>query len=282
MISFIQSLDELKEEIKELDLELELNDIIKIDLPFIDSYDNFTIINVPSYGTQKNESIVIITKKKILVYSSLKSIKTEKKFEKLILKKNGESTINIYLVLKSILKNYSSEFIRIRDIMNNLDLDPVLDLIEETGRDLRKLTDRIECLFQIVIELKEAEIKCFNPDLIDFEYELFTTEARYWLDRCRSHVYRIASLRTKSEMRSNKELNDTMKKLTVIMTFLTIVSIVVNVPGTVGAIFGIPALSNAYFESHTILLIITLISTTLLSMLLGYFYWKSLNLKSTG
>jgi len=282
MISFIQSLDELKEEIKELNLELELNDIIKIDLPFIDSYDNFTIINVPSYGTQKNESIVIVTKKKILIYSSLKPAKTEKKFEKLILKKNGESTINIYLVLKSILKNYSSEFIRIRDIMNNLDLDPVLDSIEETGRDLRKLTDRIECLFQIVIELKEAEIKCFDPDLIDFEYELFTTEARYWLDRCRSHVYRIASLRTKSEMRSNKELNDTMKKLTVIMTFLTIVSIVVNVPGTVGAIFGIPALSNAYFESHTILLIITLISTTLLSMLLGYFYWKSLNLKSTG
>ncbi|MFA5259174.1 MAG: hypothetical protein WC979_05580 [Candidatus Pacearchaeota archaeon] len=282
MISFIQNLDELKKEIKKLDLELELNDIIKIDLPFIDSYDDFTIINVPSYGKENSESIIIVAGKTILVYSSLKPTKTEKKFEKLIQKKNGESTINIFLMLKTILKNYSSEFIRIRDIMNQLDLDPVLDSIEETGRDLRKLTDRIECLFQIIIELKEAEIKCFDPELIDFEYELFTTESRYWLDRCRSHVYRIASLRTKSEMRSNRELNDTMKKLTVIMTFLTIVSIVVNVPGTVGAIFGIPALSNAYFESHTGFLIITLISTTLLSMLLGYFYWKSLNLKSTG
>ncbi|OGZ70765.1 MAG: hypothetical protein A2904_02570 [Candidatus Staskawiczbacteria bacterium RIFCSPLOWO2_01_FULL_33_9] len=70
-----------------------------------------------------------------------------------------------------------------------------------------------------------------------------------------------------------------MKKLTVIMTFLTIASIVVNVPGTVGAIFGIPALSNAYFESHTIMLIITLVITTVLSILLGYLYWKSLKLK---
>jgi hypothetical protein len=81
-------------------------------------------------------------------------------------------------------------------------------------------------------------------------------------------------------MRSNRELNDTMKKMTVIMTFLTIISIVVNVPGTVGAIFGIPALSDAYFESHTTFLVITLILTTLLSMFLGVIYWRSLKLKS--
>ena len=62
------------------------------------------------------------------------------------------------------------------------------------------------------------------------------------------------------------------------MTFLTIVSIVVNVPGTVGAIFGIPALSDAYFNFHTQGLIITLILTTILSMLLGYLYWRSLKL----
>jgi len=63
------------------------------------------------------------------------------------------------------------------------------------------------------------------------------------------------------------------------MTFLTIVSIVVNVPGTIGAIFGIPALSDAYFNSHTSLLIITLIITTLLSVILGFIYWRYLNLK---
>ena len=162
--------------------------------------------------------------------------------------------------------------------MNTLEFDPILDSIEDTGRHLRKLTDRMEALFQIIIELKEDDIKCFDLSLVNFEYELFSTEARYWLERCRSHNYRIASLRTKSEMKSNRELNDTMKKLTVIMTFLTIASIVVNVPGTVGAIFGIPALSNAYFESHTTLLIFTLILTTCFSILLGFLYWKSLHL----
>ena len=85
-------------------------------------------------------------------------------------------------------------------------------------------------------------------------------------------------MRTKSEMASNRELNTTITRLTVIMTFLTIINIVVNVPGTIGAIFGIPALSDVYFRNNTQLLILTLIAATGLSIFLGYFYWKSLKL----
>ena len=80
-------------------------------------------------------------------------------------------------------------------------------------------------------------------------------------------------------MLSNRELNDTMGRLTVIMTVLTIVSIVVSVPGTIGAIFGIPALSDAFFKSHTPMLVIVLIAATAMSILLGFVYWRSLGLK---
>jgi len=280
VIKVIENLDNLKKEIANLNKEFEIEQIISIDLPFIDSQSNFTILNIPSYGDGNQNNLIFVADEKILVYTPVKTVNFEKKFEKIIKKKHGQSTISIFMLLKSILKNYSQEFLKIRDVMNTLELDPVLDSIEETGRRLRKLTDRIEGLFQIIIELKEEDINCFDPSIINFEYEIFSTEARSWLERSRSHTYRIASLRTKSEMRSNRELNDTMKKLTVIMTFLTIISIVVNVPGTIGAIFGIPALSNAYFESNTTLLIITLISTTVLSIVLGYFYWRSLHLKT--
>ena len=273
-----ESINELKKEIRKLNVDVEINDIIKIDLPFVDSQPTFTVINIPSYGNG-NVNIIFVVDDKIIINSHLNSFSTEKKFEKIVKKNEGESTITIFMLLKSILKNYSQEFLRIRDVMNNLEIDPILDSIEEAARELRKLTDRMERLLQLIIELKEEDIHCFNVSLIDFDYELFSTETRYWLERCRSHIYRIASLRTKSEMKSNRELNDTMKKLTVIMTFLTIVSIVVNVPGTIGAIFGIPALSNAYFDSHTPTLIITLVLTTILSILLGYMYWKYLRLK---
>jgi hypothetical protein len=280
MIKFFKTIEELKKEILERNKELDLEQILRIDLPFVESQEGFTIMSIPAFGPEKLGNIVFISDKEILVHTTVNTKKIEKKFEDLMKKKNGESTITLFMLLKAILKNYSQEFLRLRDVLNSLEIDPVLDTIEETGRHLRRLTDTMEGLFQVVIELKEDDLKCFDVSLIELDYELFSTENKYWLDRCRSHNYRISSLRTKSEMRSNRELNDTMKKMTVIMTFLTIISIVVNVPGTIGAIFGIPALSDAYFESHTTLLVITLILTTLVSIFLGVFYWRSLRLKS--
>lgn len=280
MIKFFDKIEDLKKESLDIGLEVDLDAIRRIDLPFVESQKNFTVLNIPSYGPNNFGNVILVAKENVFIYSSFNG-KAEKKLEKVLKKKNGESTVSIFMVLKSILKNYSQEFLRIRDAMNALDFDPVLDSIEDTGRDLRRLTDRMEALFQVIIELKEDDLDCFDTSLINFEYDLLNAEARYWLDRCRSHNYRISSLRTKSEMKSNRELNDTMKKLTVIVTFLTIVSIVINVPGTIGAIFGIPALSDAYFSSHVTLLIITLVSTTVLSVLLGFVYWKSLKLKQT-
>jgi Mg2+ and Co2+ transporter CorA len=281
MIRIIEDFDELKKEIDTLNLGFNINEIIKFDAPLVEDQDNFTLINIPSYNDENPRNLIFVSEKKIFVHSSLRQGKIDKKMEKLLKKKNGESTVIIFLLLKSVIKNYSREFVRIREEMNKLDLNPIFDSVENVGRDLRKLTDRMEGLMQIVIELKEEEIECFNTSLINFDYDLLNAETRYWLERCRSHVYRIASLRAKSEMKSNMELNETMKKLTVIMTFLTIVSIVVNVPGTIGAIFGIPALSDAYFNSHTGFLVFTLVLTTLLSVLLGFVYWKSLGLKGT-
>jgi len=279
MIKFVKDIEELKKEISEINNSIDIGSLLNIDLPFFETQEDFTVISIHSYNKNFPNNLIFISKENVIIYALEENFKIEKKFLKILKKKYGESTVYIFLLLKLIMKNYSQEFFCIRSVMDNLDLDPVLDSIEEIGRDLRKLTDRIEGLIQVIIELKEEEITSFNVPLIDFDYDLLNAESRYWLERCRSHVYRIASLRTKSEMRSNRELNDTMKKLTVIMTFLTIVSIVVNVPGTIGAIFGIPALSDAYFNSHTNLLIITLIITTLLSVVLGYVYWRYLGLK---
>lgn len=278
MIKIFEDLEEFKKEVlseKNIDIE----SVVKIDSPFLENEDDFTLINLPSYNSESQKNFIFSTSEKTFVYSKINYGNYEKKYRKVLGKKNGESSVIIFLTLKNILKNYSQEFEKIREVMNELDLDPLLDAIEESGRALRKLTDRMEGLVQIVILLKETEIERFNTSLLSFDHEMLNIEARYWLERCRSHVYRVSSLRTKSEMKSNKQLNDTMSRLTVIMTFLTIVSIVVNVPGTVGAIFGIPALSDAYFETHTIGLVITLVLTTLLSVLLGVIYWKRLGLK---
>jgi len=278
MIKFFTKLDEFKKFIQNIGIEIDIEPIFSLDFPFVENREKFTIISVPDYSSENSENIIAMSKDHTLIYSRKDLNKSDKNFKQIMKKPYGKSTVITFLLLKNVLKNYSKEFEKIREAMNNLDLNPVLDKIEKSGRELRKLTDRIEELVQLIMILKEREIREFNTSLIDFDYDILQGEARYWLERCRSHIYRIASLRTKSEMMSNRELNATITRLTVIMTFLTIVNIVVNVPGTIGAIFGIPALSDAYFHNHTQFLILTLITTTLLSIFLGYLYWKSLRL----
>jgi len=279
MIKFFNNLKEFKKEVLSLNLEIELDAIIDLDFTFFEIHDKYTLLNISDYDQINPKNILLISKKHILVYSNKNFNNYEKNFKNIIKKPYGETTIIILLLLKNILKNYSHEFQKIREGMNSLEFDPVIEKVEKFGRELRRLTDRFEELVQLIITLKERDIKEFNTSLIIFDYDILNAEARYWLERCRSHIYRIASLRTKSEMKSNRELNATITRLTVIMTFLSIVGIVVSVPGTIGAIFGIPALSDTYFQLHTTTLIMVLITSTILTIILGYWYWKSLKLK---
>jgi len=279
MIHSFTKLDDLKKALASAKIQRDINSVLKLELPFFDYQDKVSILYFPVYGENDGKCLIVISKKNIFVYAPTSFGNHWKNYKQLLLKKNGESTIMTFLTLKFVLKNYSEQFQKIRDRMNELESSPALDYVEDSGRALRRLTDKMESFVELIIILKQREIKQFDTDIVSFDYEILSTEARYWLERCRSHIYRIASLRTKSEMQSNKELNDTMSRLTVIMTVLTIVSIVVSVPGTIGAIFGIPALSDAFFSSHTPILVVVLIVATAMSILFGFLYWKSLGLK---
>jgi Mg2+ and Co2+ transporter CorA len=279
MINIFSNIDEFKQNVIRIGIERDIDSVLKLELPFFEKHEKFILIFFPLYDSINSKLMIIISKKETLIFSSLKLGDYERKYKSILKKKYGESTIIIFLALKAVLKNYSEQFQIVREEMNELDINPVIDRVEDSGRVLRKLTDRLESLVEMIIMIKEREINEFNTKMISFDYDILNTEVRYLLERCRSHIYRIASLRTKSEMRSNKQLNDTMSRLTVIMTFLTIVGIVVNVPSSVGGIFGIPAFSDSYFKNNIPLMVWSLILSTGLSAVLGYAYWKSLGLR---
>jgi hypothetical protein len=281
MIKNFEDIEEFKKNILEIEPNINVETLANFDLPYLEEHESEMIISIPNYDEQNNRIILFLSKEKSLIFSKEFLKDYEKKFSKILKKTYGESTVISFLYIKEIVKKYFREFERIRSKMNGLDLDPASDDIEKAGRSLRLLADRLEAIVQILMNMKESDLKEFNVQLIQTDYDLLMTRARYELERCRSHIYRISSLRTKAEMKSNNDLNFTMKRLTVIMTFLTIVSIVVSVPGTIGAILGIPALSNAYFQNHTNTLVWVLIGLTLLSILLGYAYWKSLKMNDS-
>jgi hypothetical protein len=278
MIKNYFELNSLKEDITKIEPKINLDNLLSLDLPYLEEYENSTVMMIPNYDLDNSKIILFLSKKHTLIFSKEIISNYEKKFYKILKKPYGESTVICFLFLREIIKKYFKEFEAIRTRMNFLDLDPKSEEIENAGRRLRLLTDRFEAIVQILINLEENELKEFNVRLIQFDYDLLMSKTRYGLERCRSHTYRISSLRTKAEMRFSSDLNNTMKRLTVIMTFLTIVSIVVSVPGTIGAILGIPALSEVYFKNYTEILVWVLIGLTFLSIILGYLYWKSLKM----
>ncbi|MEK6974093.1 MAG: hypothetical protein AABW41_02560 [Nanoarchaeota archaeon] len=278
MIKFYADIEDFKKEVNTLQLEINLEAVTNIDFTFFEHNEDYTLIFVPDYDLFNPENILVVAKKNVYLYSTKKFNNFERNFKEALKKPYGESTVVTLMLLRTILKNYSHEFEKIRQELNSLDVDPLLEKVEESGRSLRRLTDRFEELLQLIIVLKERDIKEFNTSYINFDYDMLNAESRYWLERCRSHVYRISSLRTKYEMKSNRELNATITRLTLIMTFLSIIGIVVSVPGTIGAIFGIPALSDMYFKTHPNFLMSTLAISTLITIILGYVYWRSLKL----
>src|SRR3989344_6780202 len=275
MIKFFNDFEAFQKEVQRHNIDVDLKSLLKLDVTFFEKYEKFILISIKDYAENPN-NILILSKNYTLIYTTKNYNNYEKVYRIPLKKPYGESTVITLLTLRQILKNYTSVFEKIRSDMDILDRTLNPETIEETGRSLRKLTDRVEELVQLIIMLKERDIKEFNTVIIAFDYDMLNAESRYWLERCRSHVYRISSLRTKSEIRNTRELNQTISKLTVIMAFLSIVAIVVSVPGTIGAIFGIPALSNKYFEGNPGLLLWSLIISTTLSIILGFWYWKSL------
>lgn len=270
---------EFNREVKEAGLKVNLKELTLLDYNFLQTYDNFTIINIRDYDKEPN-NLIILSPKKTFFYGGKDFVNGNlRQFSNILNKKYGESTAITFLVLEAVLTNYTTEFEGIRKELVELEQNLNIDKIEEEGRRLRKLIDRLEDFFDILIRLEERKLAEFDSKLINYDYNILTSEAKYWLERCRSNMYRIASLRTKCDIKSNSELSERITKLTIIMTFLTIVSIVVSIPGTIGAIFGIPALSDAYFKGNNRFLLGSLVISTLLAIALGYIYWKKLNLK---
>src|SRR3990172_2721710 len=166
MIEVFGTIDGLEGALASKKIERDVDSLLKLDLPFYDYEDRVSVSYFPMYPDNRERCLVFITKKDVLVYSSISLNNYERKYKTILKKPRSESTIITFLVLKAVLKNYSEQFQKIRDRINELEMQPVLDKIEDSGRALRRLTDKIESLVELIIVLKQREIKQFDVSLV--------------------------------------------------------------------------------------------------------------------
>src|SRR3989344_4895593 len=162
MIKFFTKLEDFKKETLELNPDVNVETLVDLDFAFFEKHEKYILISISDYDITNPNNLILAAKDYCYVYSNKNFNNYEKRFKNIIKKPYGESTVIILLLLKNILKNYSQEFEKIRNHMNALDFDPVLERVEESGRALRRHTDRIEELVNLIITLKEEEVKEFD------------------------------------------------------------------------------------------------------------------------
>lgn len=272
MITSFTNFDEFEVAAKNIGVRADLKALLGLDLIFLESYRKYVVLNVKDYSEQP-DNLLVLSRDENLVFSAKPPTKTDyKMFKYTLAKKFGESTVLALLVLRRVLRNYEARFKEVDSQIDSFGPNSSLDELEEITVFLRKFTDRVEDFVNLLIQLEDRKIKEVNPNYVSYDYDVLLARARHLLDRCRNHLNELRDIRSEIDVKTTRQLHATMQKLTMIMAFLTVVTVAISVPNTVATIFGIPSLSNLLSRE---ILIDVLLASVALAAIWGVYYWKN-------
>lgn len=255
---------------KKAGVDVDLNDLLRLDITFIEPYSDYVVMNVRDYGSIPN-NMLVLTEKKSFLYSDKKfTDRYLNMYKQALRKKHGKSTVLTFLALNEVLKSYSDEFSKIDKQIDRFGVNSSLDKIEETANDLRGFADRLEDFVNLLISLEDRKIDFIYTKLLAYDFDILLAKSRHLLDRSRNHLWELRDIREEMDVKVTRKLNKSIEKLTLIMAFLTVVSVAISIPNTIGTFYGIPSLS-AMVDSWFMLA--TLVVSIVVALWWGKHYW---------
>lgn len=263
---------------KKICVGINFEELTKLDLNFLEAYKNFTVLNLRnsfSEGGEKNlNNLLVLSRKTNLIYSSQKFSKQDFKLYNGVLKKKfGESTILCLMALKQVQENYYADFERQRKGV--LTAEQLLDYeqLNRVNKNMMNLEDKLADFLDLLLKLEERKIQLVDTNLINYDYDLLAAKARLLLDRTGRVLSQINEEKREIELRSTNALNKNVEFLSKMMMVLTLVGVVLTVPGSLGAFFGIPAISDI---TPVPIILFWVWVPTIAAALISFLYWKKL------
>ncbi|MFH1056737.1 MAG: CorA family divalent cation transporter, partial [Candidatus Micrarchaeota archaeon] len=142
------------------------------------------------------------------------------------------------LTLREVLSNYHKDFNTVDENIDQLEKSYHIDSAEKTTTHLRRLTNRIEDLVNLLVSLEERKIRQVNTSFVGYDYKLVLTKAQHLLDRCRNHLNQLRDIQRESDMRQTRETNKRIEDLTNVMKKLTAITVLLMVPTLVASNYG--------------------------------------------
>jgi len=268
---------QFKKKAQEMGVGVNLDELLAIDIVFLESYEEYLIISVKDYPSSATKglsnNILVLSEKMALLYSEKTfGEKDYKMFRFTLQKQFGESTVMAMLALREIFNNYQNAFNTVDEKIDELEAAYDLDKAEKTTVKLRKLTNRTEDLVHLLVSLEERKIRQVDTSLVAYDYRLLITKAQHLLDRCRNHLNQSRDIQREADMKQTRETNRRIEDLTDIMKKLTAITVILMIPNIIGSHFGMnfkymPELTVEWAYPAVILLQLGLV-------VIGFFYFK--------
>ncbi len=277
MIETFTDFAQFKKKAQEIGVGVNLDELLAVDIVFLESYEDYLIISVKDYSQNASNglsnNILILSEKDVLLYSDKTfGEKDYKMFRFTLQKQFGESTVIALLALREIFNNYQNAFKTIDEKIDLLERAYDIENAEETTVKLRKLTNRIEDLEHLLVSLEERKIRQVDTSLVAYDYRLMITKAQHLLDRCRNHLNQIRDIQREADMRQTRETNKRIEDLTNVMKKLTAITVILMIPNIIAGHFG---MNFRYMPELTVEWAYpAVIALQVLMMVIGFIYFK--------
>jgi len=243
MIKTFANFEDFKKNARQLGLEVDLSELFSIEIAFLETYGQFVLVSIKDYAKESSgggggnlilgDNILVLSEKDSFLYSRNKAFGEEdyKLFKHTLQKQYGEPTVLTFLALREVLNSYLNAFNAMDQKIDDLERKYDAEDAEQTTVRLRRLTNKVEDLANLLIILEERKIKQVYTGLIAYDYDLLKSRAQHLLDRCRNHLGQLRDIQTEAETKQSRQsmthlqtLSTSIKRITalVVVVFVTL------------------------------------------------------------
>lgn len=233
LISFSKALE------TETGLTFDLASVIELQTDFIKASEQYLLLNIKEYGSEKPDNLLFLSENKSYAFSSnYPSISVIKTFEEIFTKPFGKSTVLCFLVLDKIMDNHKKQFEGFVDKIRKQ--EEVFHHVEyrNLSLEMEHFSDRLEEFHDLLLELQERQYIQMNTRYLTFDYPVLIAESQSLQGRCRRRIGSLKEVRQEYEMRSTEELNQRILNLNDVVKRLTALTVIFMLPTLIASHFG--------------------------------------------
>jgi Mg2+ and Co2+ transporter CorA len=213
--------------------------VIGLSSDFLEANDNYLVLNIKDNVQEEPNNLMFLTAEKAFLYTkNIPSMERAKIYHNILDQPYGLSTVLAFIVLIKVLNSYKkrleSLIVEIKELENKFSLSRYHDL----SLEFERRHDRLEELYDLVIQLQERCYPQVNTEFISFDYRVLIAESNSLQGRYRRRLTLLREIRQDYETQTTSELNVRIVKLNDIVKKLTAITVILMIPNLIAGHFG--------------------------------------------